>query len=117
MLKFKWAISILIVCFSSQVAASESHYLQGPQKHTPSTSLAGTVITSRLLYGESCYGFLADRDEQMKGLGGGGRFFICGEKKALQLGEFRSYKNAIQVGTTQMKVGPRMRVYPVFKSR
>ena len=115
-MKTKAFFMLLAVSFSSHCFAQNSSFLQGPERFQIEHGISGTVLTQRTIDGKRCYGFLADHPAYYPGMGGGGRFFVCGEKRALQIGERVRYSKAMQqTGTTRMKVGPRLRVYPVFQ--
>lgn len=97
----------------SQARAPADGFVQGPERVGEVRKLSGTVIGIHEGLEETCYVILADRDAKAwAGLGGGGRFFLCG-RMTLTLGQGWQGQ-ARQQGTRLARLGPRWRVLPVF---
>lgn len=93
-------------------------FVQGPEKVGTSQRLAGTVIGVHPGLENRCYVVLADRldTKGAEGLGGNGRFFLCGRTLSLDMGQ--AWKGtARQTDTRLARVGPRWRVLPLFEVR
>ena len=91
-------------------------FLRGPEHVGQVRQAAGTVIGVQHGLERTCYVVLADRVNrpQAQGLGGGGRFFLCGQELQLTMGQ--AWKGTVkQTGTRQARVGPRFRVLPLFE--
>lgn len=95
--------------------AQASDFLQGPEQVGHSRTLMGTVISLRAEPGKICYLMLADRGPgDLRGLGGGGRFFLCG--KGLDLAVGQAWEgDAVQTGIRRARVGPHWRSLPLFE--
>ena len=99
----------------AQTRANDT-FLQGPEQVGEVRRLAGTVIGVHPGLEQTCYVVLADQPNrpQAHGLGGGGRFFLCGKRLTLEMGQ--PWKGtAKQTGTRLAKMGPRWRVLPLFE--
>jgi hypothetical protein len=91
-------------------------FLQGPERVGQTRKLQGTVLGARPEVTRQCYLILADRLDlkQSRGMGGGGRFFLCGKRLHLQAATTWSGR-ATQTGTKMSRVGGAWRPMPVFE--
>ncbi len=114
------ALFFLMICLPTMAwaATPTDPFVQGPEKVGTSQRLAGTVIGVHPGLEQRCYVLLADRlnAPAAAGLGGNGRFFLCGDSLALDMNQ--AWKGtAKQTGTRLARVGPRWRVLPLFEGR
>lgn len=92
-------------------------FLQGPENPGHTRDLAGVVIGVQHYIGGDCYILQADLPgENMRGRGGGGRFFLCkSEGLSLALGDYW-VGTGTHTGTRRHRMGARWRVLPLFVS-
>lgn len=99
---------------AGNVFAQPSSFQQGPEQVGQTQTLAGKVIGAHQDLGRTCFIVLADQAKPgYEGMGGGGRFFLCQEDPTLSMGDTWQGK-ATQTGTRMLRVGPRMRVIPMY---
>ena len=97
----------------AQSRPAVDEFVQGPERVGQTRSLSGTVIGIHGQPEGTCYVMLADRgDRAWAGLGGGGRFFLCGRMQ-MTMGQAWQGRGR-QTGTRLARLGPRWRVLPVF---
>jgi len=114
----RFLLFLLLSLPSLALAQAADPFVQGPEKVGTSQRLAGTVIGAHLGPGGRCYVLLADRPgvPAAEGLGGNGRFFLCGKSLDLNMGQ--AWKGTVrQTDTRLARVGPRWRVLPLFEVR
>lgn len=114
------ALLVLMLLLPSLVLAAPpvDRFVQGPERVGQTQSLAGTVIGVHPGLETRCYVVRADRPgvAAAEGLGGNGRFFLCGPKLSLSMGQ--AWKGtAVQTDTRLARMGPRWRVLPLFEVR
>lgn len=117
MTRFLFCLAFLLtpVLGMAQVREADA-FLRGPEHVGQVRQVAGTVIGVHPGLERTCYVVLADQINrpQAQGLGGGGRFFLCGQGLNLTMGQ--AWKGTVkQTGTRQARVGPRFRVLPLFE--
>lgn len=109
---------VLMLPLAAWAAQPPDSFVQGPEKIGTSQRLAGTVIGVHPGLENRCYVLLADRPGVVaaEGLGGNGRFFLCGKTLDLSMGQ--AWKGTAQQTSTRLaRMGPRWRVLPLFEAR
>lgn len=112
----KKVLFILAFVVSSPALAQQPFY-QGPGEIGHKDTIAGTVIGIHSGVERDCYLILADIQQPgWEGLGGAGRFFLCGTRKPLEIGQAWNGR-VVQKDTRMARVGPKWRPIPVFEPR
>lgn len=100
--------------FLSQATLAQPSFQQGPEQVGQILQLSGKVIGVHHDLTQTCFIVLADTNRpKWEGLGGGGRFFLCQQTPTLSMGDMFNGK-VVQKGTRMLRVGPRMRVTPLY---
>lgn len=110
---------ILFACLMllSLPVLGQDKFYQGPGEIGRRDEVAGTVVGIHPGPGQDCYLLLADiPGSQFSGLGGAGRFFLCGTKQELEMGQHWKGR-VIQVDQRLARIGPRWRPVSVFQPR
>ena len=104
----------LLLASSLSMAAERESFLQGPERIGQERTVQGTVIGIHNDLGRTCALMLADLPrEHWKGLGGGGRFFLCSPTLGFQMGQ--TWTGQVQqTETRRARVGPMWRTLPLF---
>lgn len=93
--------------------AQRIDFYQGPGQVGRVENASGTVIGVHPTAGGTCYLILADRSPHAAGIGGAGRFFLCGSDLELRMNQPWNGQ-VIQVDTRLARIGPRWRPVSVF---
>ncbi len=109
-----WSFAITLLLLISQVTYAQPPFQQGPGEIGRILHLSGKVIGEHRMLEEKCVLVLADRGEkeEMKGLGGNGRFFLC--NTSYSMGDYVEGKMQ-QTGIRRAKAGAVWRPFPVYK--
>ena len=107
----------LLLLSGPSVAQQATDFLQGPEQKGHTQQGQGRVIGKHQDLGQTCYIILADQAGSLvEGLGGGGRFFLCMDKDTLKMRQMWRGEME-QTDTRMLRVGPQLRVTPVFKPK
>lgn len=111
---FFWALVASLASVGN--ASAQADFQQGPERVGQRQALAGTIIGEQRGFGLDCVVILADRAEStVRGLGGGGRFFLCGAAaQSVVIGQHWQGQGR-QTATRRARVGTRWRVLPVYE--
>lgn len=114
MKNIRWLFVAALAFLISQGAYAQTPFQQGPGEIGRILHLSGKVIGEHYMLEEKCVLVLADRGEkeEMKGLGGNGRFFLC--NTSYSMGDYVEGKMQ-QTGIRRARAGAVWRPFPVYR--